>query len=196
MRAQELTGQQSPFQLAKWLCLAGALSLLVACASKVPLTEPATVEDRTGQPIITSGGGNSGGATNNVSSGGVTTREVRPLALSPEQTDMSGKVVYFDFDSYSIKPQFQALIEAQAKRLSTDKNSKMALSGHTDELGGREYNLALGQKRAEAVKRALSLLGVQEAQLEAVSYGKEKPAAQGADEAAAAQNRRVELSSR
>lgn len=173
------------------LC-AGAAALLLACASKVPLNDPAQVEDRTGQLIAPpkvsdpNAGGNALGA-----------RDVRPIDLTPVQTDTSaGKVLYFDFDSYTIKPQFQGLIEAQAKRLVADRSSKIALAGHTDESGGREYNLALGQKRAEAVKRALAILGVQEVQLEAISYGKEKPAAMGTDEAAAAQNRRVELSNR
>jgi peptidoglycan-associated lipoprotein len=73
---------------------------------------------------------------------------------------------------------------------------KVALSGHTDESGGREYNLALGQKRAEAVKRSLSILGVPEAQMEAVSYGKEKPAVQGTGDAAGERNRRVEIAAR
>ena len=72
----------------------------------------------------------------------------------------------------------------------------MAVEGHTDERGGREYNLALGQKRAEAVRRALGLLGVTDAQVEAVSFGKEKPAAQGSDETSWAKNRRAELSYR
>jgi len=77
--------------------------------------------------------------------------------------------------------------------LQANKQFKVQLEGHTDERGGREYNLALGQKRAETVRRALTLLGVSDAQLEAVSFGKEKPAASGPDEAAFAKNRRVEI---
>jgi peptidoglycan-associated lipoprotein len=106
------------------------------------------------------------------------------------------RVVYFDYDSYVIKPEFASALEGHAKFLKADAKRRVILEGHTDERGGREYNLALGQKRAEAVRRALSLLGVSEAQQEAVSFGKEKPAAQGGDDAAWAKNRRVELTYR
>ena len=102
-------------------------------------------------------------------------------------------VVYFDYDSFVIKSEFQSVLDAQARYLKADKNRKASIEGHTDERGGREYNLALGQKRAEAVRRALGLLGVADAQLDAVSYGKEKPAATGSDEAALAKNRRAEV---
>jgi peptidoglycan-associated lipoprotein len=85
------------------------------------------------------------------------------------------------------------VIESHARFLQSNKQRKANLEGHTDERGGREYNLALGQKRAEAVRQALSLLGVPEGQLEAVSYGNEKPAAQGGSEADLAKNRRVEI---
>ncbi len=87
------------------------------------------------------------------------------------------RIVYFDFDSFVIKPEFQSVIEAHARFLKANPQARRAcIEGHTDERGGREYNLALGQKRAEAVRRALGLLGVGDAQVEAVSYGKEKPA--------------------
>jgi peptidoglycan-associated lipoprotein len=106
------------------------------------------------------------------------------------------RVVYFDYDSFAIRPEFQSLIEAHAKFIKSDKTRKVVLEGHTDERGGREYNLALGQKRAEAVRRALGLLGVPDGQLEAVSFGKEKPAAVGSTEAAMEKNRRAEISYR
>jgi peptidoglycan-associated lipoprotein len=95
-----------------------------------------------------------------------------------------------------VKDDFRPLIVANAKALSADRTQRLALEGHTDERGGREYNLALGQKRAEAVAKALALLGANESQLEAVSFGKERLAATGNDEAAWAKNRRVELSKR
>ena len=85
------------------------------------------------------------------------------------------------------------MIESHARYLRADKNRKMAIEGHTDERGGREYNLSLGQRRAEAVRKALELLGVSDSQIEAVSFGKEKPAVEGADEAAFAKNRRAEI---
>ncbi len=106
------------------------------------------------------------------------------------------RIVYFDYDSYVIKPEFQSLIEAHARFIKAGGNRKLMVEGHTDERGGREYNLALGQKRAEAVRRALALLGVSDAQVEAVSFGKEKPAAQGGTKEVHAKNRRAELSYR
>ena len=102
-------------------------------------------------------------------------------------------VVYFDYDSFVLKAEARPVIESHARFLQANKQRKAMLEGHTDERGGREYNLALGQKRAEAVQRALTLMGVPDSQIEAVSYGKEKPAVQGADEAAWSKNRRVEF---
>ncbi|MFN9103064.1 MAG: peptidoglycan-associated lipoprotein Pal [Betaproteobacteria bacterium] len=106
------------------------------------------------------------------------------------------RVVYFDFDSFAIRDDFKSLIEGHARVLAREGDRRMTIEGHTDERGGREYNLALGQKRAEAVVRSLVLLGVSERQLEAVSFGKERPAAQGSDESAWARNRRAELKDR
>ena len=107
-----------------------------------------------------------------------------------------GRIVYFDFDSYSVRDDGRPVVEAHARLLTANRARKMTVEGHTDERGGREYNLALGQKRAEAVVRALSLLGATDAQLEAVSFGEEHPSAQGSDEAAWAKNRRAELKDR
>jgi peptidoglycan-associated lipoprotein len=101
--------------------------------------------------------------------------------------------VFFDYDSYVVRPEARPVIENHARFLQGNKQRKANLEGHTDERGGREYNLALGQKRAEAVRQALTLLGVSDSQIEAVSYGKEKPAATGGTEADFAKNRRVEV---
>lgn len=106
------------------------------------------------------------------------------------------RVVYFDFDSFAIKDDFKAMIEGHARVLARDGAKRMLIEGHTDERGGREYNLALGQKRAEAVLRSLVLLGAPESRLEAVSLGEERPALQGSDESAWARNRRAELKDR
>ena len=106
------------------------------------------------------------------------------------------RIVYFDYDSYVIKPEFQSVIEAHSHFIKATPSRKVMIEGHTDEHGGREYNLALGQKRAEAVRRSLGLLGVPDSQVEAVSFGKEKPAAQGGTEDVHAKNRRAELSYR
>jgi peptidoglycan-associated lipoprotein len=105
-------------------------------------------------------------------------------------------VIYFDYDSYVVKPEFQSAIEGHARFLKANNGRRIVIEGHTDERGGREYNLALGQKRSEAVRRALGLLGVTDAQVEAVSFGEEKPAAGGGDESSWAQNRRAEIAYR
>ena len=102
-------------------------------------------------------------------------------------------VIYFDYDSFTLKPEARAVLERNAAHLQANKKFKVQLEGHTDERGGREYNLALGQKRSDAVRRALSALGVPESQMESVSFGKEKPVAQGSDESAYSQNRRAAL---
>jgi len=121
-----------------------------------------------------------------------------PLNSSSIDAGMAGpsnavKIIYFDYDSYSVKPEFQAVIEAHAQYLKANQRSKVSLEGHTDERGSREYNLALGQKRADAVRQSLTLLGVNSAQIESVSFGEEKPAVVGSDEAAYAKNRRAEF---
>lgn len=109
---------------------------------------------------------------------------------------MRERIVYFDFDSFIIRPEARPIIEAHGRRLRADAKLHVALEGHTDDRGGREYNLGLGQKRADAVRKALSLMGVADSQMEAVSFGKEKPAVPGNTEAAMQENRRVEISYR
>jgi len=108
----------------------------------------------------------------------------------------SNRVVYFDFDSFAIRSEFQSVLENHARLLKSDKTKKISIDGHTDERGGREYNLSLGQKRAEAVRKALALLGVAENQMEAVSFGKEKPAVAGSTDLAMEKNRRAEINYR
>lgn len=113
----------------------------------------------------------------------------------PIQTiaELQKRSVYFDFDSYNVSEQYRPVIEAHARYLLANRNAKVIIQGNTDERGGSEYNLALGQRRAEAVRRSIQLMGVPEAQMEAISFGKEKPRAQGRDEAAWAENRRADL---
>ena len=166
---------------------------LAACGSNVKLSD-VPVEDRTGANANPDGAAGAG-------AGGVGSSGVAPVQIAPADASLAGpanvaKIIYFDYDSFSIKPEFQGAIEAHAKFLTATKTRRMAIEGHTDERGGREYNLALGQKRAEAVRRALGLLGVVDAQVEAVSFGKEKPAASGMDESTFAKNRRAEVSYR
>jgi peptidoglycan-associated lipoprotein len=106
---------------------------------------------------------------------------------------LSKKSVFFDFDSFLVKSEFQPVVEAHGKYLASTKNRRIVVEGHTDERGGREYNLALGQKRAEAVKQRLMLLGATDGQIETVSFGEEKPRAVGSNEEAWAQNRRADI---
>ena len=122
----------------------------------------------------------------------VATVNVDPL--NDPNSPLAKRSVYFDFDSYSVKDEYQSLLQQHAQYLKSHPQRHVLLQGNTDERGTSEYNLALGQKRAEAVRRAMSLLGVADSQMEAVSLGKEKPVASGHDEASWAQNRRADLS--
>ena len=113
--------------------------------------------------------------------------------LDPANPLSKEKSVYFDFDQYAVKPEGQRVLEMHGKYLASHANVKIKVEGNADEQGGAEYNLALGQRRADAVVRALKVYGVKDAQMEAVSFGKEKPLALGHDEQSHAQNRRVDL---
>jgi peptidoglycan-associated lipoprotein len=166
--------------------------LLLGCGSSVKL-DNVPVEDRSATPVSQDAG--SVGAAGAMEKRGVVPVDVQKSA--PQGAAPAGpRLVYFDFDSYVIKPEFQGVIESHARFIKADKARKVVVEGHTDEQGGREYNLALGQRRAEAVRTALGLLGVPDVQVEAVSFGKEKPAVPGNDEAAMAKNRRAEISYR
>jgi peptidoglycan-associated lipoprotein len=175
----------------KYVFLAATMaSLLVACSSGVKLDD-VPVEDRKAGVAVPDGATGPGGAQ----------RPVEQVRVDPAAGDKAGpanvaRIIYFDYDSNEIKPQFQQLIEAHARYLKAGGARHVVVEGHTDERGGSEYNLALGQRRSEAVRRALGLLGVPDAQVEAVSLGKEKPAIEGHDESAWQQNRRAEISYR
>jgi len=174
----------------KLLLALGVVMLVAGCGSSVKL-EDVPVEDRKGAMPLAPAPAPAMEARS----------AVAPVNLTANQLPAAGpagvtKVVYFDYDSYVIKPEFQSVLDAHSKHLKADARRRVNLEGHTDERGGREYNLALGQKRAEAVRKALTLLGVADSQLEAVSFGKEKPADMGTDESAFAKNRRTELTYR
>lgn len=174
--------------------LLGTAVLALAACTNVPL-EDVQVQDRAGTSVSALQAGNAaGGSTSGAAGGGVAGVEV--AGVSKAQPGALERVVYFDFDSFEIRPEFASVLEANAKYLAADGSRRLALEGHTDDRGGREYNLALGQKRAEAVRRAMGLLGVRDNQMEAVSFGEEKPAMAGFEEAALAKNRRVELTYR
>lgn len=116
----------------------------------------------------------------------------KPVDLSTTVTPIK-RNVFFDYDSFAIKPEYNPVIEAHAKYLVANPGKKATIQGNADERGGSEYNLALGQKRAEAERKSLELLGVPTSQLEAVSFGKEKPRSHGHNEAAWADNRRADI---
>ncbi len=163
--------------MTKSLALA-ALLALGACSSGVKLDD------------ASKSGANQGGAQTDP-------RAVAPVVaadpLNDPNSPLAKRSVYFDFDSYSVKSEYQGTLQTHAQYLGANKGRKILIQGNTDERGTSEYNLALGQKRAEAVRRSMSSLGVPESQMEAVSLGKEKPKATGHDEASWAENRRADI---
>lgn len=160
------------------------VALIAGCSSGTKLNDTPVV-DRSG------GAGQGSGAASGVA----------PVTIDPNAATAQGpvgvaRIVYFDYDSYTLKPEYQSLIDGHARFLKANPQRRISIEGHTDERGGREYNLALGQKRSEAVRRALNLLGISDNQVEAVSFGKEKPAVSGSGESVWAQNRRAEITYR
>ena len=184
------------------LIVSPLLALLFGCSSTkldsdVPVETRSTAATSSGSDAASAG--QAGAGTSSAATGSTAQSAVTPVDLtkvSPVVASNLPRVVYFDFDSYVVKEEYRAAIETYAKLLAQDRNKRLAIEGHTDERGGREYNLALGQKRAEAVAKSLALFGAKEAQVDAVSFGKERPAVQGSDESAWAKNRRAELTSR
>ena len=146
--------------------------------------------------LVRSNASGSSSATGSAADASAAARLAASAAAEAAALSLKERIVYFDFDSFVIRTEARPLIEAHARRLRADAKLRVALEGHTDERGGREYNLGLGQKRADAVREALSLLGVADTQMEAVSFGKEKPAVPGNSEAAMQENRRVEINYR
>ena len=166
------------------------MSCLVMACSSTKLDTP--VEDKQATVVDGSDSNNSNSQMNNANS------SVQSMDLNATNNGSAGpanvsKIIYFDYDSYQVRPEYVSVLEAHAKFLSANKARKASLEGHTDSSGGREYNLALGQKRADAVRRSLTLMGVSDSQIESVSFGKEKPADLGNGEAAMAKNRRTEI---
>ena len=174
----------------------------------------ATVEDRTGgKPDTTSA--QTAGADSKAAAGAAETTPLSGAAVAGSTLDgkqldggsgsfagdprqnpdspLAKRSIYFDYDSFVVKDEYRGMLEAHAGYLLANKDARVILQGNTDERGSREYNLALGQKRAEAVRKALGLLGVGDVQLEAVSFGEEKPRNEADTEEAFAENRRVDL---
>ena len=172
--------------------------MLVGCGSNVKLNEVA-VEDRGGSPTGATTAASAAPAPAPAAS--ASGRAVAPVEIRSADSAGAGpagvaRVIYFDYDSFIVRSEFQSAVDSHSRFLTSNKARKIAIEGHTDERGGREYNLALGQKRAEAVRRSMTLLGVAESQMEAVSLGKEKPAQTGSTEEAYARNRRAEVNYR
>ena len=164
----------------KKLVLPALLSLVLAACSSTGTDTASQVEYRSagaGVTTVTAGGTSGSGIA----------------ALTDPNNILSKRSVFFDFDSYIIKSEAKPLVEAHARFLVQNPQMKMLIQGNTDERGSREYNLALGQKRADVVKQALLLLGAKEAQIESVSLGEEKPRCDDASEACYAENRRGDM---
>jgi peptidoglycan-associated lipoprotein len=157
----------------------------VACASKKPKEPPPSATD--------SSSSSTNADTSGADSANAGTAGADDEAAGPQGGLLAKRVIYFDFDSSEIKGEGTDIVAAHAKYLAGHPNSRIRLEGNTDDRGSREYNIGLGERRAQAVKRALLLQGAAEAQLATVSYGAERPAVVGNDEAAWAKNRRVEV---
>lgn len=168
------------------LLIVGA-ALLAGCPKKPTVSEPSSTGSQV--PSSATTGGVGGPSTSMTPLGGDNGATGTAGANGP----LAGRTVYFDFDKAEIKPEFTDLIASFARNMTGHSNLKLRLEGNTDERGTREYNIGLGERRAQAVRRALMLLGVPETQLTTVSYGAERPAAEGDDESAWSQNRRVEM---
>lgn len=172
-------------RISSTLALIIATTILFSACSSTKLDDKPPVVDRSG----------AGTSQSSVADA----RSVNPIdagstdALNDPKGVLARRSIYFDYDSYVVRDDGKPIIENHAKYLNATKSRKVIIQGNTDDRGGREYNLALGQKRAEAVRKSLSLLGVPESQMEAVSLGKEKPKALGSDETAYGENRRADI---
>lgn len=177
-----------------------ALALILAACKSTPMVDkPAAVEDRS--PVAASAAKPAEAAPAAVAEtaavkevvidGNAASNSNNPL--KDPNNILSKRQVYFDYDSDAVKAEYRPLIEAHAKYLLANRNAKVIVQGNTDERGSREYNLSLGQRRSVAVKKSLNLLGVQDGQIETVSFGEEKATASCADESCAKQNRRADI---
>ena len=172
-----------------------ALALLLSACKSTPMVDKPAVVDKSpatqsatkpAAPAVDTSAVNEVAIDGNATAGGNN-------PLKDPNNILSKRNVYFDFDSDAVKAEFRPMIEAHAKYLIANGNAKVILQGNTDERGTREYNLALGQRRSVSVKKSLNLLGVQDKQIETVSFGKEKATEGCTDDACAKTNRRVDI---
>lgn len=180
--------------------MATALVALSGCSSTPEAAKP--VEDRTATTAGTSAAGTGVGAsTSGIGATGPAVATVNAgtsggaviSALRDPKSPLSRREIFYDYDSFTVKDEYKPLLEAHAAYLKANRSMRIKVEGNTDERGSREYNLALGQKRSESVKRVLTLLGVSDAQIDTVSLGEEKPRNSAANDAAYAENRRCDL---
>ena len=170
------------------LLSAAFIAVVLAGCQSTPTQESAPVEDKSAT-ATTPGGASTGGT----SSTGVSGTSGTSNPLRDPSNILSKRSVYFDFDSYVVRDEFKPLVEAHGRYLQSNRNARMTIQGNADERGSHAYNLALGQRRADSVKRMMTLLGATDTQIETVSFGKEKPRNQGHDEVAWAENRRDDM---
>ena len=169
--------------------LAFALGALLAACSGGPVNEqsPAGVEDRTATPV------QKPPATGSIPTVDVTGKGITGQDPAVKTGVLAQRSIFYDLDQYDIRDQYKPLVEAHARYLRDHPGRKMLIQGNTDERGSREYNVGLGQRRSDSVKRMMQLLGAKEDQIESVSLGEEKPRSEGHDEQAWSQNRRSDI---
>ena len=171
------------------LLLLSLVGLLFGCSKEVKEEEPVAVEDHSTSATNTDGADDSSAqayGSDDSSTSGFD-------ALDDPQSALSIRVIYFEYNSNEISSEYRSAVEAHSAYLSQNPSTSITLEGHADERGSREYNLALGESRAQAVKQQMLILGASSSQIRLVSYGEERPAIDGHDESSWQQNRRVEI---
>ena len=184
----------------KWIIAAFMIAAIAGCAS-TGTEDAAPIEDKA--PAATAPGAGTGATTAGTTTapigggsgvaGAPASGATSAAALKDPRNILSKRNIYFDYDQFTVKDEYKAIVEAHAKYLQANRGARAIIQGNTDERGTREYNIALGQKRADAVKNLMLLLGATEIQIETVSFGKEKPRREGHDESSWAENRRADI---
>ena len=167
----------------KALFVVALSGLLAACGSQ-EVKKDVPVSDRSAATPTPSAG---------PTTSGITQPQVTANPLRDPSNILSKRSVYFDYDSNAVKDEFRPIVQAHSRYLTDKRDSRIRIEGNCDERGSREYNLALGQRRAESVKKVMTVLGVSDGRIETISFGEEKPAATGHDESAWSKNRRADI---
>ena len=184
-----------PMKIILKLALAALASAALAGCSSTPETV-APVENRTSTAVVMPEAGTSTSGANPTAGASGSTMPTAATSGNPlrdPRSPLSRREIFYDYDSFTVRDEYKPLLEAHAAYLKQNRNARIKVEGNTDERGSREYNLALGQKRSESVKRVLTLLGVSEVQIDTVSFGEEKPKNPSSTEAAYSENRRCDL---